>query len=69
MFGKWNGMREHYPVYNIVKMGQNTEKSQGDLKRLAIIQIPEKKSSANTDVKNLLNDISTVVPIINGLRE
>ena len=30
-----------YPNYSIVEIGQNTEKSPGDLKRLAVAQTPE----------------------------
>ena len=29
-----------HPNYNIVEIGQNTEKSPGDLKRLAVTQTP-----------------------------
>ena len=32
--------------------GQNTEKSPGDLRRLAVTQNSREKPSANTDVKN-----------------
>ena len=28
-----------YPDYNIIKMGQNTEKNPGDLKRLDVCQV------------------------------
>ncbi len=38
--------------YNIVKIDQNTEKSPGNLRRLAVTQTPVKKPSAKTDVKN-----------------
>ena len=37
--------------YSIIKIGQNTEKSPGDLRKLAVAQIPVKCSS-NTDVKS-----------------
>ena len=33
--------RDH-PEYSIIKIGQNTEKSPGDLRKLAVIQTPEK---------------------------
>ena len=39
--GNWR-TNPDYPGYNIVKNGKNTEKSPGDLKRLAITQIPVK---------------------------
>ena len=38
--------------YSIVKIGQNTEKSPGDLRRFAVAQTPEEKKSANADMKN-----------------
>ena len=41
-----------YPNYCMVEIGQNTEKSPGDVKRLAVIQTPVKKPSANAGVKN-----------------
>ena len=41
-----------HPNYSIVQIGQNTEKSPGDLKTLAVTQTSEKKPSANTDMKN-----------------
>ena len=31
-----NRTREDHPVYSIIKTGQNTEKSHGDLKRLVV---------------------------------
>ena len=40
-----------YPNDSITENGQNTEKSPGDLRRLAVTQTPVKKS-AYTDVKN-----------------
>ena len=44
---------EDYPNYSIVKIGQNTEKSPGDLRRLAVSQTPVKdQPSGNTDMKN-----------------
>ena len=33
-------MSGDYPNYNIIKMGQNTEKKPGDVKRLAVTQTP-----------------------------
>ena len=38
--------------YSITKIGQNTELSPGDLKRLNVTQTPEKKTSAIVAVKN-----------------
>ena len=37
---------------SIVEISQNTAKSPGDLRRLAVTQIPVKDQSANADVKN-----------------
>ena len=33
-----------HPNYNVIKNGQNTEKSPGNLKRLAVTQTPEKEN-------------------------
>ena len=41
--------RDH-PDYSIIKIDQNTEKSPGDLRRLAVIHTPVK--TANAGVKN-----------------
>ena len=38
---------------SIIEIGLNTEKSPGDLRRLAVTQTPVKKQSANADVKTL----------------
>ena len=35
-------MSEGHPNYSIVEIGQNTEKSPGDMRRLAVIQTPVK---------------------------
>ena len=35
-------MSEDRPKYNIIENGQNTEKSPGDVRRLAVTQTPEK---------------------------
>ena len=40
--------RRDHPDYSITKIGHNTEKSPGDLRRLAVTQKP----SANADEKN-----------------
>ena len=40
------------PNYSIIKIGQNIEKSPGNLRRLTVTQIPAKKTSANAGVKN-----------------
>ena len=42
--------RDH-PNYDIVKIGQNTDKSPGDLRRLAVTQTSEKQS-VKTCVEN-----------------
>ena len=42
----------HNPHYYIIENGQNSEKSPGDLRRLAVTRTPVKRPSANTDVKN-----------------
>ena len=46
-FGNKRKSRD-YPDYSIIKIGQNTEKSPGDLRTLAVIQTP----LANTGRKN-----------------
>ena len=38
--------------YSIVEIGQNTEKSTGDWRRLAVMKTSMRKQSANTGVKN-----------------
>ena len=48
--GSWRTSGDH-PNDSIIENGQNTEKSPGDLRRLAVSQIPG-KPSAKTDVKN-----------------
>ena len=44
--GSWRTSGDH-PNDSIIEDGQNTEKSQGDLRKLAVTQTP-----ANADVKN-----------------
>ena len=39
---KWRTSGDH-PNYSIIENGQNTEKSPGDLKRLAVTQTPVKE--------------------------
>ena len=39
--GNWRTSWDH-PNYNIIKIGQNTEKSPGELRRLAVPQTPVK---------------------------
>ena len=39
--------------YCLIKVGQNTEESPGDLRKLVVTQNPVKKTSANIGVKNL----------------
>ena len=41
-----------YPNDSTVENGQNTKKSPGDLRRLAVTLTPGKKPSANADVKS-----------------
>ena len=41
-----------YQNYSIVKIGQNTTNSPGDLRRLAVTQNSSERPSENTDVKN-----------------
>ena len=39
----WNRVtNKDYPDYNIITIGQNTEKSPGDLRRLAVTKTPVK---------------------------
>ena len=33
-----------HPSYNIIKIGKNTEKRPGDLRRFSVIQTPVKKN-------------------------
>ena len=42
-----NGMNGDHPNYSIIEIGQNTEKSPVDLKKLAVIQTLSERSSAN----------------------
>ena len=42
-----------HPNYNIIKIGQNTEKSPENLRRLAVTQTPVRSQSANAGVKKL----------------
>ena len=53
-----------YPNYCTVEISQNTEKSPGDLRRLAVTQIPMKNPSANAGVKNSQNRIWKNIIII-----
>ena len=45
-----------HPNNSIIENGQNTKKSPGDLRRLAVTQTPVKKTSANADVKSSNNN-------------
>ena len=58
--------RGDHPVDSIIENGHNTEKSPGDLRRLAVTQTPLKKPSANADVKNS-NEWIIMIIIIVGL--
>ena len=40
-----------HPNYSIVKLGQNTEKSPGDLRRLAVTQTPVKDLQLMLELK------------------
>ena len=63
----WNGLQElgednggigkswenrNHPNYSSIEISQNTEKSPGDLSRLAVSQTPGKKLSVNAGTKN-----------------
>ena len=52
-----------YPKYYIIENGQNTEKSLGDLSRLAVTQTPVKFTSANADVKTSNEKIMIIIII------
>ena len=41
VLGSWRASEDH-PNYTIVENGQNTEKTPGDLRRLAVTQTPVK---------------------------
>ena len=45
-FGSWGTSGDH-PSNNIIENGQNTEKSPGDLRRLAVTQTPVKDHQLN----------------------
>ena len=55
--GKWTGRAVNWrsngdhPNYTITKIGLNTEKSPGDLTRLALTQIPIKDQQLSLDCK------------------
>ena len=57
MMGTWTGglghkrTSEDHPNYSIVKIGQYTEKSPEDLRRLAITQTPVKNSQVSKIIK------------------
>ena len=44
-------MSGNYPNNSIDEIGQNTEKSPGDLRRLGVIRTPLEKQAANAGVK------------------
>ena len=56
------------PNDSIIKNGQNTEKSPGDLRRLAVTQTLVKKPSANADVKNS-KGVNNNLTFLWGMRE
>ena len=45
-------IRGDHPNYCVVEIGQNTEKSSGDLRRLTVTQTPVERRSANAGVEN-----------------
>ena len=49
--GSWRTSGGH-PNYSIIETGQNTEKSPGDLRTLAVTQTPVKKPSADVKSSN-----------------
>ena len=42
----------NHPDYSIAKIGKNTEKSPGDLRRLTVSNDSDKRTLVNADVKN-----------------
>ena len=48
-------MSGDYPNYNIIKIGENTEKSPGDLRRLAFTQTPVKDHQLKLTWKTLMS--------------
>ena len=48
-----NGMGGEYPNYSIIEIGQNTEKSPGDLGRLTLTQTPLKSNQLTLMWKTL----------------
>ena len=52
--GSW-WMSGDYPNYNIFENGQNTEKSPGDLRRLAVTQTPVKDHQQTLVGKTLMS--------------
>ena len=50
--------RGDHPNYSLIKIGQNTKKSPGDLRRITVTQTPVKISSAKTAVKNFPRSIN-----------
>ena len=59
-----NGTDGDCPNYGMVEIGQNTEKSPGDLRRLAVTQTPVTKPSANADVENCQGVKTAITTII-----
>ena len=51
--GIWRTIGDH-PNYSIIENGQNTEKSPGDLKRLAVTQTPVKDHQLTLIRKTLM---------------
>ena len=58
--------RGDHPNYSIIKISLNTEKSPGDLRRLAVTQHSSGKASANANEKN--SQMSKIIIIDNQRR-
>ena len=57
--GLGNKTNGDHPNYSIIKISQNTKKSPGDLRRLAVTQDSSRQLSANTGMKN--SQISKII--------
>ena len=54
------------PIYSIIKIGQNTEKSPGDLRRLAVTQTPIEDHQLTLVRKTLKGIIMMMIIIVIG---
>ena len=61
--GGWRTSGDH-PNYSIIENGQNTEKSSGDLRRLAVTQTPVKDHQLMLMWKTLMSKIIIIIIII-----